>query len=90
MIPALSLNTERHQGLASTVIARRLPLIAPYYQYSYAGEPDRLGGRFIASHIRIEQGGPVPDYVHFHKIRFQMIYMTRGWVLSWFSSEVGR
>jgi len=42
--------------------------------------PDRLGGRFIASHIRIEQGGPVPDYVHFHKIRFQMIYVTRGWV----------
>ena len=42
--------------------------------------PDRLGGRFIASHIRIEGGGPVPDYVHFHKIRFQMIYVARGWV----------
>ncbi|MBL8381540.1 MAG: cupin [Burkholderiales bacterium] len=42
--------------------------------------PDRLGGRFIASHIRIEDGGPVPDYVHFHKIRFQMIYVARGWV----------
>jgi len=42
--------------------------------------PDRLGGQFIASHIRIEDGGPVPDYVHFHKIRFQMIYCRRGWV----------
>jgi mannose-6-phosphate isomerase-like protein (cupin superfamily) len=42
--------------------------------------PDRLGGRFIASHIGIPQGGPVPDYVHFHKIRFQMIYCRRGWV----------
>jgi quercetin dioxygenase-like cupin family protein len=42
--------------------------------------PNRLGGRFIASHIRIEDGGPVPDYVHFHKIRFQMIYCRRGWV----------
>jgi quercetin dioxygenase-like cupin family protein len=42
--------------------------------------PDRLGGRFIASHIRIVDGGPVPDYVHFHKIRFQMIYCRRGWV----------
>ena len=39
------LDTRGYQGLASTVIARRLPLIAPYYQYSYAGEPDRLGGR---------------------------------------------
>ncbi len=42
--------------------------------------PDRLGGRFIASHIRIEEGGPVPDYVHFHKVRFQMIYVKEGWV----------
>jgi len=42
--------------------------------------PDRQGGRFIASHIQIPDGGPVPDYVHFHKVRFQMIYCYRGWV----------
>ncbi len=42
--------------------------------------PGRQGGRFIASHIRIEDGGPVPDYVHFHKVRFQMIFCHRGWV----------
>lgn len=42
--------------------------------------PDRQGGRFIASHICIPSGGPVPDYVHFHKVRFQMIYVVRGWV----------
>lgn len=42
--------------------------------------PDRQGGRFIASHIQISGGGPVPDYVHFHKIRFQMIYCYKGWV----------
>jgi len=42
--------------------------------------PSRLGGRFIASHILIPQGGPVGDYVHFHNIRFQMIYCYRGWV----------
>jgi mannose-6-phosphate isomerase-like protein (cupin superfamily) len=41
--------------------------------------PSRLGGRFIASHIRIPIGGPVPDYVHFHRIRFQMIYCKTGW-----------
>ncbi|HEY1386212.1 MAG TPA: cupin domain-containing protein [Dongiaceae bacterium] len=41
--------------------------------------PSRLGGRFIASHIRIPEAGPVPDYVHFHRIRFQMIYCRRGW-----------
>ena len=42
--------------------------------------PDRQGGRFVASHIHIPDAGPVPDYVHFHNIRFQMIYCYRGWV----------
>ena len=36
-------------------------------------------GRFGASHIRITKGGPVEDYVHFHQIRFQMIYCYKGW-----------
>ena len=40
----------------------------------------RLGGRYIASHIRIEDGGPVPDYVHHHRVRFQMIFVRKGWV----------
>ncbi len=42
--------------------------------------PDRLGGAIIASHIRIPEGGPVPDQVHFHTIRFQLIFCHRGWV----------
>jgi quercetin dioxygenase-like cupin family protein len=42
--------------------------------------PGRLGGRFLASHIRIPGGGPTPDYVHYHKVRFQMIYCKAGWV----------
>ncbi len=42
--------------------------------------PDRLGGALIASHIRIPDGGPVPDQVHFHKIGFQLIFCHRGWV----------
>ena len=42
--------------------------------------PNRLGGAFIASHIHIPNGGPVPDYVHFHRIKFQMIYCKSGWV----------
>lgn len=40
--------------------------------------PDRLGGRFIASHIRIPNGGPIPDYVHFHHVEFQIIYCLAG------------
>ena len=42
--------------------------------------PGRHGGAFIASHIRVLDGGPVPDYVHFHKIRFQTIFCRKGWV----------
>jgi len=42
--------------------------------------PSRLGGRYIASHIEVCDGGPVPDLVHHHAIRFQMIFCHRGWV----------
>jgi mannose-6-phosphate isomerase-like protein (cupin superfamily) len=41
--------------------------------------PGRLGGRFIASHIRIPDGGETQDYVHYHKALFQMIYCKSGW-----------
>lgn len=40
--------------------------------------PDRQGGAVIASHIRIPGAGPVPDYVHFHDIAFQLIFCRRG------------
>lgn len=42
--------------------------------------PTRLGGAMIASHIRIPDGGPVPDMVHFHKVGFQLIFCIKGWV----------
>lgn len=42
--------------------------------------PSRLGGSVIASHIRIPDGGPVPDMVHYHSIGFQLIFCYKGWV----------
>ncbi len=42
--------------------------------------PTRLGGAMIASHIRIVDGGPVGDMVHFHKVGFQLIFCVNGWV----------
>ena len=42
--------------------------------------PSRLGGSIIASHIRIPDGGPVPDVVHYHTVGFQLIFCSRGWV----------
>ncbi len=49
--------------------------------------PGRHGGAFIASHIRVLEGGPVPDYVHFHKIRFQAIFCRKGWVRVVYESQ---
>ena len=40
--------------------------------------PGRMGGKVIASHIRLTEGGVVPDYVHYHKVDFQMIYCKKG------------
>jgi quercetin dioxygenase-like cupin family protein len=42
--------------------------------------PGRLGGRYIASHITISEGGPVADWVHYHRIALQLIVVRRGWV----------
>lgn len=40
--------------------------------------PDRIGGKVIASHIRILEDGPIDDKVHYHKVDFQMIYCLKG------------
>jgi quercetin dioxygenase-like cupin family protein len=42
--------------------------------------PGRFGGRYIASHITITEGGPIADWVHYHRVALQMIYVRRGWV----------
>ena len=42
----------------------------------------------MASHIRIEKGGPVPDYVHFHRVRFQCIFCYRGRVRVVYEGQV--
>ena len=42
--------------------------------------PGRLGGRYIASHITIPERGPVADWVHYHRLALQLIYVRKGWV----------
>lgn len=73
----------------------RPPSFAPEFVLTRAGEaagqgragmlyrdliPGRLGGRYIASHITIPDGGPVADWVHYHRVALQLIYVRRGWV----------
>jgi quercetin dioxygenase-like cupin family protein len=76
-------------------IASKLPPFAPEFVLSRTGAaaaagragmlyrdliPGRLGGRYIASHITISDGGAVADWVHYHRIAVQLIYVRRGWV----------
>lgn len=81
---------ERHQSIVMpdtvhSFVVRRLKDQAPWI-IGRAGMhyrdlvPDRLGGSIIASHIRIPDGGPVPDMVHFHRVGFQLIFCIHGWV----------
>ncbi len=39
---------------------------------------DRMDGTMAVSHIRLTRDGEVPDYVHFHKVEFQMIRCIKG------------
>lgn len=40
------LDARAYQGLTTSIQQSRLPYVLPRYQYSFFGEPDRLGGRF--------------------------------------------
>ncbi len=42
--------------------------------------PSRLGGGIVASHIRIPNGGPVADRVHYHTTGFQLVFCVQGWI----------
>jgi LPS-assembly protein len=39
------LDARGYQGLTTTVTQANLPIVLPRYQYSFAGQPDALGGR---------------------------------------------
>lgn len=77
------------------LLAAGLPQFVPEFLLTRAGEtpgqgragmlyrdliPGRLGGRYVASHISIPKGGPVDDWVHYHRIALQVIFVRRGWV----------
>jgi len=88
-------STVRLTTQPGAALSDELPPFKPEFVLTRAGEgasegragmlyrdliPSRLGGRYIASHISIPEGGPVSDWVHYHRVRFQMIYVRSGWV----------
>lgn len=74
----------RNSNVESNALANARASAPPAWVLGRAGMmyrdliPGRLDAKLIASHIRLTEGGEVPDYVHYHKVRFQMIYCVRG------------
>ena len=64
--------TRSVQALVDKLQSRCAPL--PYTITVHVQQADAVNAAALPG------GGPVPDYVHFHKIRFQMIYCAKGWV----------
>ena len=78
--PPVTLPPPRHRFVVRR-LADKAPWIVGRAGMQYRDLiPDRLGGSIIASHIRIPEGGPVPDMVHFHRVGFQLIFCVKGWV----------
>lgn len=78
--PALTIPDTQHQFLVRHLIDSDAWVIGRAGMQYRDLIPDRLGGSIIASHIRIPDGGPVPDMVHYHIVGFQLIFCYRGWV----------
>ena len=78
--PVLTIPETQHQFLVRHLIDSDAWVIGRAGMQYRDLIPDRLGGSIIASHIRIPDGGPVPDMVHYHVVGFQLIFCLRGWV----------
>jgi quercetin dioxygenase-like cupin family protein len=78
--PALTIPETHHQFLVRHLIDSDAWVIGRAGMQYRDLIPDRLGGSIIASHIRIPDGGPVPDMVHYHVVGFQLIFCLNGWV----------
>jgi quercetin dioxygenase-like cupin family protein len=84
-VQEFTLSTPPYQGGVAAASADGVVLITGNWSEGRAGMqyrdlvPGKAGGRFIASHIRIPNGGETADYAHYHRVRFQMIYCISGW-----------
>jgi quercetin dioxygenase-like cupin family protein len=78
--PPLILPETQHQFVVRRLIDQAPWIIGRAGMHYRDLIPNRLGGSIIASHIRIPDGGPVPDTVHYHTVGFQLIFCYKGWV----------
>lgn len=52
-----------------------------FFEYRHLGISEATGGKFGAHVIRAVPGMESPASWHSHDLEFQMVYVTRGWVV---------
>ncbi|WP_299144639.1 cupin domain-containing protein [uncultured Tateyamaria sp.] len=55
--------------------------LRPFFEYRNMGIPDATDGKFGAHVIRAVPGMESPGTWHSHDLDFQLVYVTKGWVV---------
>ena len=61
--------------------------LRPFFEYRQLGIREATDGRFGAHVIRAVPGMESPGEWHSHDLDFQMVYVTRGWVVFDYEGE---
>ena len=61
--------------------------LRPFFEYRRTGIPEATGGRYGAHVIRAVPGRASEGAWHVHELDFQMVYVTRGWVVFEYEGE---
>jgi len=61
--------------------------LRPFFEYRQLGIREVTGGKFGAHVIRAVPGMESPGTWHTHDLEFQMVYVTKGWVVFEYEDE---
>ncbi|MEO0379912.1 MAG: cupin domain-containing protein [Pseudomonadota bacterium] len=61
--------------------------LRPFFEYRQLGINEATGGKFGAHVIRAVPGMESPGTWHSHDLEFQMVYVTKGWVVFEYEGE---
>ena len=61
--------------------------LRPFFLYRHLGIPEATGGRYGAHVIRAVPGMESEGQWHVHDLDFQMVFVTRGWVVFEYEGE---
>ena len=55
--------------------------LRPFFEYRQLGIKEATSGKYVAQVIRAVPGMESPGTWHSHDLDFQMVYVTKGWVV---------